>query len=247
MTDPGRGPAAQPTARRILLLVGSVGAGKGTQAAALQGKLGLVHLASGNLFRQALRDGTELGERARAYMERGDLVPDEITIEMFMQELGRPAATRGAILDGFPRTVAQAQALDATLAARGERIERVISIEVPVEQLVERVAGRRVCSTCGTTYHVVGDPPVIPGRCDRDGSELQQRDDDRPEVVRARLAKQVLPMLEVFDYYERAGIVQHVDGRQPIHEVTREILAGLGSGGPDNVGGNVGDLGGPGG
>jgi adenylate kinase len=225
--DPGRGPAASSTGRRILLLVGSVGAGKGTQAAVLSRELGLVHLASGNLFRQALRDGSTVGERARTYMERGDLVPDQITIEMFMQELSQPAATRGAILDGFPRTVTQAQALDATLAARGERIERVISIEVPVEELVARVAGRRVCPVCGTPYHLAGDPPRVPGRCDRDGAELQQRDDDRPEVVRARLAKQVLPMLEVLEYYEHAGIVQHVDGTQPIPAVTREILAGL--------------------
>ena len=227
MIDPGRGPAASRTGRRILLLVGSVGAGKGTQAAALSQELGLVHLASGNLFRQALREGSTLGEQARTYMERGDLVPDEITIEMFMQELSRPGAARGAILDGFPRTVTQAQALDGTLAARGERIERVISIEVPVEELVSRVAGRRVCPVCGTPYHVVSDPPKVPGRCDKDGAELVQRDDDRPEVVRARLAKQVMPMLEVIEHYERAGIVQHVDGTQPIHAVTRQILAGL--------------------
>lgn len=230
MTDPGRGPAASSNGRRILLLVGSVGAGKGTQAAALSRELGLVHLASGNLFRQALRDGTSLGGRARAYMQRGDLVPDEVTIEMFMDELSRPSAARGAILDGFPRTVAQAQALDATLVARGERIERVISIEVPVEELVARVAGRRVCPACGTPYHVAGEPPRAPGRCDLDGAELQQRDDDRPEVVRARLAKQVLPMLEVLEHYERAAIVQRVDGTQPIPAITREILAGLSGG-----------------
>ncbi|MDQ2854512.1 MAG: nucleoside monophosphate kinase [Chloroflexota bacterium] len=232
MTDPGRGPAAPRTGRRILLLVGSVGAGKGTQAPLLAKELGLIHLASGNLFRQALRDGTELGEKARAYMERGDLVPDEITIEMFMRELSQPAAARGAILDGFPRTVTQARALDATLEARGERIERVIAIDVPVEVLVARVAGRRVCPVCGTPYHVDTDPPRVPGRCDRDGADLQQRDDDRPEVVRARLDKQVRPMLEVLDYYERLGIVQHVDGTQPITAVTREILAGL-TGGED--------------
>ncbi|HEV8251771.1 MAG TPA: adenylate kinase [Candidatus Limnocylindria bacterium] len=230
MTDPGGGPAASPTGRRILLLVGSVGAGKGTQAAALSSELGLAHLASGNLFRQALRDGSDLGEQARAYMERGDLVPDDITIGMFMHELSQPAASRGAILDGFPRTVAQAKALDATLAERGEQIERVISIEVPVEELVARVAGRRVCPACGTPYHVVGDPPRVPGRCDNDGAELQQRDDDRPEVVRARLAKQVQPMLEVLEYYDQKGIVQHVDGTQPIAAVTDEILEGLRAG-----------------
>jgi adenylate kinase len=226
VTDSGGGLAASST-RRILLLVGPVGAGKGTQAEVLNDELGLVHLASGNLFRQALRDGTPLGEEARAYMERGDLVPDEITIDMFMHELAKPEARRGAILDGFPRTVAQAQALDATLAARGERIERVISIEVPIEILVARVAGRRVCPECGTPYHVESDPPQVAGRCDREGAELQQRDDDRPEVVRARLDKQMRPMLEVLDYYERAGIVQRVDGTQPIAAVTAEILAGL--------------------
>ena len=229
MTDPGGGPASSPTGRRILLLVGSVGAGKGTQAAALSSELGLAHLASGNLFRQALRHGSQLGEQARAYMERGDLVPDDITIGMFMHELSQPAAARGAILDGFPRTVAQAKALDATLAERGEQIERVISIEVPVEELVARVAGRRVCPVCGTPYHVVGDPPRVPGRCDNDGAELQQRDDDRPEVVRARLAKQVVPMLEVLDYYDQQGIVHHVDGTRPIPEVTADILKGLGA------------------
>jgi adenylate kinase len=227
VTDPGGGPAASSTGRRILLLVGSVGAGKGTQAAALSGELRLAHLASGNLFRQALRDGSSLGEQARAYMERGDLVPDDITIEMFMHELSKPAAARGAILDGFPRTLAQARALDTTLVERGEQIERVISIEVPMEELVARVAGRRVCPECGTPYHVDSDPPRVAGHCDNDGAELQQRDDDRPEVVRARLEKQVRPMLEVLDYYDQKGIVQHVDGTQPIPAVTTEILDGL--------------------
>lgn len=229
MTDPGNGPAASQMGRRIILLVGPVGSGKGTQAEALAHELGLVQLASGNLFRAALRDGTALGEEARVYMERGDLVPDEITIAMFMEELAKPASERGAILDGFPRTVAQAEALDAILAGRGERIERVISIEVPVEELIARVAGRRVCPVCGTPYHVTGDPPRVAGRCDHDGAELVQRDDDRPEVVRARLAKQVPPMLEVIDHYERAGIVLHVDGRQPIEAITQEILAALGA------------------
>ncbi len=224
MTAAGHGPTASQNGRRILLLVGPVGAGKGTQAAAMSAELGLVHLASGNLFRQALRDGSELGERARTYMERGDLVPDDITIGMFMEKLAAPATSNGAILDGFPRTVTQAQALDATLAERGQRIERVISIEVPIEELVARVAGRRVCPTCGTPYHLAGEPPSIAGLCDRDGTPLMQRDDDRPEVVRARLAKQVAPMLEVLEHYDRTGIVHRVDGTQPIRRVTRAIL-----------------------
>lgn len=227
MTEAGPGPTVSHDGRRILLLVGPVGAGKGTQAAVLNAELGIVHLASGNLFRQALRDGSVLGEQARVYMERGDLVPDTITIGMFMEELARPPAARGAILDGFPRTVAQAEALDATLAARGERIERVVSIEVPIEELVARVAGRRICPVCGTTYHVAGQPPRVAGRCDNDGNGLVQRDDDRPEVVRARLAKQMAPMDEVIAHYDAAGIVLHVDGSRPIEAVTDTILQAL--------------------
>jgi adenylate kinase len=227
VTDAGPRPSTPPGRRRLLLLVGPVGAGKGTQAEALSRRVGLLHLASGDLFRQALRDGTALGERARSYMERGDLVPDEITIEMFMAELARPEAAAGAILDGFPRTVAQAEALDATLAERGQRIEKVISLEVPTEELVARAAGRRVCPTCGTVYHLSGDPPRAEGLCDNDGTPLIQRDDDRPEVVRARLAKQIPPMLEVLAYYERAGIVARIDGSGPADTVSEAILQAL--------------------
>lgn len=224
MTD---GPAAGDE-RLILLLVGAVGAGKGTQAAILSERLGLPHLASGNLFRAAMDAGTSLGDRAREYMERGELVPDGITIEMFMQELAWPAARSGAILDGFPRTPAQARALDETLAGQGERVRRVIFIDVPTEELVRRVAGRWICPVCGTPYHVLTDPPRTPGRCDREGAELIQRDDDRPEVVRARLERQVPPMLEVVEHYSRAGVVERVDGTRPIEAVTDAILAGIG-------------------
>ena len=223
MTDAGHGPSA-PDRRRILLLVGAAGAGKGTQAELLSRELDLPHLASGDLFRQAIRDGTPLGERARAYMERGDLVPDDVTIGMLMQQLAQPDAARGVILDGFPRTVAQARALDATLAGQGERINRVVYIDVPTDELVARLAGRYVCSTCGATYHELTNPPRVPGICDNDGTPLEQRDDDRPEVVRARLSKQVPPMLEVVDHYDRAGVVTRVDGRQPIEAVKRAIL-----------------------
>ena len=210
--------------RLILLLVGAVGAGKGTQATILSRELRLPHLASGNLFRAAMAAGTSLGEEARQYMERGELVPDETTIGMFMEELAKPHAARGAILDGFPRTVGQARALDETLAAQGERIRRVIFIDVPTEELVRRVAGRWVCPTCGTPYHETADPPREPGICDKDGSRLRQRDDDRPEVVRARLERQVPPMLAVVEHYERAGIVDRLDGTQPIEAVTAAIL-----------------------
>ena len=227
MTDapvPDRG-----SERLILLLVGAVGAGKGTQAGILSRELGLVHLASGNLFRAALAAGTPLGEAAREYMERGELVPDDITIGMFMEELARPHAAAGAILDGFPRTVGQARALDDTLAAKGERIRRVLYIEVPTETLIRRVAGRWICPQCGTPYHEDTDPPRVAGICDNDGTALRQRDDDRPEVVRARLEKQVPPMLAVVEHYERAGIVDRLDGTKPIEAVTEEILARIGA------------------
>ncbi len=226
-TLPEAEPGGPGNGRRILLLVGAVGAGKGTQATALSRELGLVHLASGNLFRQALAAGTPLGERARPFMESGDLVPDDITIGMFMEELARPHAVSGAILDGFPRTVTQARALDETLARNGERIQKVIYIDVPTEELVSRVAGRFVCPTCGTPYHAVTDPPRTTGVCDREGAKLTQRDDDRPEVVRARLTKQVPPMLAVVDHYEQAGVLARIEGRQPIERVTADILAAL--------------------
>ena len=222
MTDAASGRPGDDD-RLILLLVGAVGAGKGTQAAILSREFGLPHLASGNLFRAAMAAGTELGEQARGYMERGELVPDEITIGMFMDELAKPIAASGAILDGFPRTVGQAEALDETLARQGERIRRVISIDVPFEVLVRRVAGRWICPTCGTPYHEDSDPPRVPGICDRDGTALRQRDDDRPEVVRARLERQVPPMLKVVEHYEAAGIVDHLDGTQPIEAVTDAI------------------------
>ncbi len=228
MTAAGPGSASAAPARRMILLVGAVGAGKGTQASILASRLGLLHLASGDLFRRAAREGTELGVRAQEYMDRGELVPDDLTIAMVMLALEQPEAAKGAILDGFPRTVAQARALDATLAAQGERITRVIFIEVPAEELVERVAGRWVCPTDGTPYHTMSDPPRVPGICDKDGTPLVQRDDDQPEVVRARLASQVPPMLEVLAHYDKAGVVARIDGRGAIAEIAERILAVVG-------------------
>jgi adenylate kinase len=218
---------ALPGGRRIYLLVGAVGAGKGTQAQILGERLGLPHLASGDLFRKATMLGTPLGMQAQIYMERGELVPDDVTIGMFMEELGKPESERGAILDGFPRTVAQAEALDSTLAAQGEAISQVIYIEVPPEELVERVSGRWVCPTDGTPYHLVTDPPRVPGICDKDGTPLVQRDDDKPDVVRARLAQQVPPMMEVIAHYDDVGKVARIDGRGAIDEVTARIFGAL--------------------
>jgi adenylate kinase len=224
MTDALPDGATARGERLIVLLVGAVATGKGTQAEILSRELGIPHLASGNLFRAAMEAGTPLGEQAHRYIERGELVPDDVTIGMFMSELGRPSASRGAILDGFPRTVAQARALDESLAAQGERVRRVILIDVPSEELVSRGAGRWICPTCGTTYHEVSDPPRVPGRCDREGDALTQREDDRPDVVRARLESQVPPMLEVVDHYQRLGVVDRIDGTRPIEAVASDIL-----------------------
>ncbi|HEX2193454.1 MAG TPA: nucleoside monophosphate kinase [Candidatus Limnocylindria bacterium] len=226
MTDAGAGDAA-PERRKLILLIGAVGAGKGTQAEILSRELGLAHLASGNLFRDALRRGTALGKQAREYMDRGDLVPDDVTIAMFTDELAKPSAARGAILDGFPRTVGQARALDETLAAQGERIWRAAYIDVPTEELVARVSDRWVCPSCGTPYHLRTDPPAEPGMCDKDGTPLEQRDDDRADVVRARLDKQVPPMLEVVDHYTDAGVLTRVNGDAPIERVTADLLTVL--------------------
>ena len=233
MSAPGSAPVppgASPGTRPLILLVGAVGAGKGTQATLLAERLGLAHLASGDLFRQAVRDGTPLGKQAKAHMDRGELVPDEVTIAMFTEELEKSGAAAGAVLDGFPRTLGQATALDATLARNGERITRVFYIDVPSEELVARVSGRWVCPVDGRPYHVVSDPPRVPGICDNDGAALIQRDDDRPDVVRARLAKQVPPMLEVLDHYRRLGVVTDVNGLRPIEAVSRDLLAALSAG-----------------
>ena len=232
MTDGTVGRVASDE-RLILLLVGAVGTGKGTQAKALSRELKLPHLASGNLFRAAMAAGTPIGEEAQKYMQRGELVPDEITIGMFMDELAKPHAARGAILDGFPRTVGQATALDETLHAVGEEVDRVIFIEVPTDVIIRRVGGRWVCPTCSTPYHETADPPRVPGICDREGTPLRQRDDDRPEVVQARLDRQVPPMLGVIDHYERTGIVERVDGTAPIDAITAEILRRMGVPSPE--------------
>ena len=211
--------------RRIVLLVGAVGAGKGTQAVILADRLGVPHVSSGDLFRDAERSGTPLGRKAHEFMARGDLVPDEVTVGIVTDRLAQPDAAAGAILDGFPRTVAQAEALDMTLAERGERVSKVVLIEVPEEELVRRVAGRRICPICKTSYHLDWNPPRLPERCDREGARLDQRDDDRPEVFVARLAKQIPPMLEVVAHYERQpDVVARVDGTRPIEAVTADIL-----------------------
>ena len=215
----------------MLVLLGPVAAGKGTQAARAAEEHGLLHLSTGDLFRRAMRDGTPLGEVAQGYMRRGELVPDEITVAMVGEALAAPAAAPGVVFDGFPRTLAQAEALDRLLAERGLAITRAILIDVPEEVLVARVAGRLVCPTCGTPYHAVDDPPREPGICDKDGTPLIQRDDDKPDVFRARLREQILPMEDVAGYYDARGLLARVDGRQAIDDVAAAIRAAIPAGG----------------
>ena len=216
--------AAEP---QYVVLIGPPGAGKGTQAARLSEALGLPHVASGDLFREHLHNRTDLGMRANAYMQRGELVPDDVTIAMVMERLSRPDCSRGALLDGFPRTIAQAEALDLALVERGQRISAVPCITVPDEVLVERLGGRRVCRACGHVYHVQFNPPRRPGVCDEDGSELYQRDDDKPETVRNRLKVYRAQTSGLIDYYARQGVLVKVDGNQPVAQVEAALRAAV--------------------
>lgn len=209
---------------RVLVMLGAPGAGKGTQAHILARHLGLPRVATGDLFRAALRDGTPLGVAAKEYMDRGALVPDEITINMLLQRLGAADAARGAILDGFPRTRAQAEALDRALVERAAAVEAALLVDVPAEDLLARLSGRWLCEAAGHTYHETAYPPRVAGICDICGSRLIQRDDDRPAVVRARLEKQLGAMEDVVDHYRAAGVLQVVDGRRPIAAVSNDLL-----------------------
>ena len=222
--DEGNRMAAEP---KFVVLIGPPGAGKGTQAAKLRDELNLPHVASGDLFRENLKNKTELGKTANEYMERGELVPDDVTIAMVMDRLSRPDCAGGAILDGFPRTIAQAEALDEALAERGHRISIVPSIVVPDEVLVERLSGRWLCRQCGESYHVLFNPPAKPGVCDKDGGELYQRDDDKPETVRNRLTvyhRQTSPLI---DYYTGKSVLVALDGNQQIDKVEADLLAAV--------------------
>ena len=211
----------------VIVLLGVPGAGKGTQARLLTERLGIPHISTGDLFRAAVRDGSSIGLQARQYMEQGQLVPDAITIAMLLHRLGQPDARPGAILDGFPRTRGQAEALDQALVERGAHVDRAMLIEVPAEELVKRLSSRWVCESAGHLYNLLSNPPTTAGVCDLDGSRLLQRADDRPKTVRARLVQQLDALNDVVDYYRDAGVLRTVDGLRPIPEVTAALLADL--------------------
>jgi len=213
----------------FVVLLGAPGAGKGTQAAVLTERLGLPHVASGDLFRANLAQNTRLGQLARPYVESGQLVPDNITTEMVVDRLLQPDCARGAILDGYPRTVEQARSLDVALGERGLQVDKVVYVEVPVEELTRRLSGRWICRQCQTPYHEVERPPKVAGVCDVCGGELYQRTDDKPETVRKRLEVYFAQTAPLIDYYRDKGLLLQVNGQQSVADVACDMLAALGT------------------
>jgi adenylate kinase len=210
-----------------IVLLGPPGAGKGTQASTLAESQGVPHVASGDLFREHQLKGTELGQLVRSYIEQGQLVPDEVTIRMINQRIDEPDCVNGVVLDGFPRTTAQATALGNLFESRGSKLERVLYIRVSEEELVQRLGGRILCRGCQTPYNLVSLPPKTSGLCDRCGGELYQRPDDTPEAVRNRIRVYLEETAPLIDYYREKGILREVDGEQKVDQVAKALHASL--------------------
>jgi adenylate kinase len=210
-----------------IIMLGAPGAGKGTQADILSQEMNLPHIASGDLFRQALEKRTDIGLLAKGYMDKGELVPDEITIEMILERIDQPDCGSGCLLDGFPRTLQQARALDKALKEQGRTINKAIYIEVPDEELVKRLSERWLCRTCQAPYHRTNSPPKTPGKCDRCGGELYQRPDDREETVKERLNVFLAQTVPILDYYENQGKLIRVNGDLEMQGVARRIVSAL--------------------
>ena len=211
-----------------IVLLGPPGAGKGTQAALLAERGGFAHVATGDLFRAHLGRGTELGKLAKSYMDSGALVPDDVTTRMVLERFGEPDAAAGFVLDGFPRTIPQAEALDGALSDQGQAIDHALLIEVDREELVARLAGRWICRECQTPYHERSAPPAKRGVCDLCGGELYQRDDDKPEVVAARLETYERQTGPLAGYYDRQGKLARIDGRGVIEAVAEALAVAIG-------------------
>ena len=210
-----------------IILLGAPGAGKGTQAVMLAEKKKLVQVASGDLFRKALQQETELGKKAKVYMEKGQLVPDEITIQMVLERLAEPDCKNGAILDGFPRNLEQAKALDKALGQKSSAIDKVVYIKVSEGELLKRLGGRWICRKCQAPYHEVDSPPKVAGKCDRCGGELYQRADDNVETVKKRLEVYFAETSPLIDYYKRAKKLLEINGEGNTSEVNQRILNAL--------------------
>lgn len=213
-----------------LVLMGLPGAGKGTQAEKVVVKYNIPHISTGDMFRAAIKEGTELGLKAKSFMDEGALVPDEVTIGIVRERLSKDDCDNGFLLDGFPRTVAQAEALDAMLNDLGKKIDYVINIDVDQSILMERLTGRRICKNCGATYHLVFNPPSQEGICDRCGGELYQRADDNAETVQNRLDVNIQQTKPLLNFYEDKGYLRNINGQQDIDKVfadIEELLGGL--------------------
>ena len=210
-----------------IIFLGAPGAGKGTQAAIVAQELNLAHIASGDLFRQAVEEGTELGMQAKSYMKKGKLVPDEITIQMVLERMSALDCESGVILDGFPRNLKQAQALDKALAEQAKAIDKVVYIKVSEEELVKRLSGRWICRNCQTPYHATDSPPKIWGRCDKCGGELYQRPDDTWETVKQRLRVYFAETAPLIDHYTQSGKLLEIDGEGGIDKVSGRIVLTL--------------------
>ncbi len=210
-----------------IILFGAPGAGKGTQAIHVAQRLNLVHIATGDLFRQAIEQGTELGTQAKSYMERGMLVTDEITIGMVLERMSAPDCASGVVFDGFPRNLEQARVLDEALAKQNKAIDKVVYIKVSKEELIRRLGGRWICRDCQTPYHAVDSPPKVWGRCDKCGGELYQRSDDTAETVKKRLQVYFTETAPVTDYYTQAAKLTELDGEGNVDEVGDRIIAVL--------------------
>lgn len=208
--------------------MGPPGAGKGTQAEVLVKKLEIPHISTGDMFRAAIKEGTEMGKKAKEYMDAGQLVPDEVVVGMVKERLSKEDCAHGFLLDGFPRTIAQAEALEKTLQELDMQIDAVINIAVPREKLMERLTGRRICRACGASYHVVFNPPARPGICDKCGGELYQRDDDNEATVANRLDVYEAQTQPLIDFYQVRGLLRQIDGDQPIDKVLSDILTAIG-------------------
>lgn len=206
-----------------LVLMGLPGAGKGTQAEKIIDKYAIPHISTGDMFRAAIKEETELGLKAKSFMDKGELVPDEVTIGIVRERLSKDDCKNGFLLDGFPRTVAQAEALENILSSLGKRLDYVINIEVDREILTERLTGRRICENCGATYHLVFNPPKTEGVCDKCGGPLYQRADDNAETVGNRLDVNIKQTRPLLDFYEEKGYLRNVNGQQDIHQVFADI------------------------
>ena len=207
-----------------IILMGLPGAGKGTQASEIVKKFPIPHISTGDMFRKAIKDETDLGKEAKSYMDRGELVPDEVTVGIVKERISEDDAKKGFLLDGFPRTIEQAEALNSIMSELDREIDAVINIEVPEEELMNRLTGRRICENCGTTYHLVFNPPKVDGICDIDGGKLYQREDDNPETVSNRLSVNVKQSKPILEYYNEKGVLKNIDGSKDIEEVTNDVI-----------------------